>query len=364
MANPVQLRVVFASDDARKLRLISGIPASVEQLVNEIKTAFGLVQHFRNEYVNLMSTSEIKDKDTLKVVFYSSEETTSIPVALLPCSTSTPRTSTSTSHSSVSPSSCSALNEDPCTSDHSFGSADTIILDPAPESRSSSWPPIFIVPRFSYFAEIQLERANAEFRANGTHLIPPPKLRMDILEGMAEQIFKYTPYPSDSQIEEAAQVLVHTYPCLKQRGARAGHEGWKLYLKTKVANYRRKLCKIGHPEVSVNSLKNKRKGQEKAASNIKKARKAEVNFLPSFPCGETKESLEIERVAILSEVKKRHNDAVVKEKMAKTFAYRRQEVVQGSPLISEMVNKWPALFTVSEVSITDDILRTAAFQNC
>lgn len=71
----------------------------------------------------------------------------------------------------------------------------------------------------------------------------------------------------------------------------------------------------GHPEVTVNSLKNKRKGQEKAAANIKKTRKAEVNFLPYFPCGETRESLENERVALLTVVKKRHNEAVVREKM-------------------------------------------------
>ncbi len=116
------------------------------------------------------------------------------------------------------------------------------------------WPSLFIVPNFSYFAEIQLQRANAEFRANGTLLTLPPKLRMDIPEVMAEQIFKYTAYPSDSQIEEAAEVLVHVYPCLRERGTCAGHERWKQYLKTKVANFRTKLCKIGHPEVSLNSL--------------------------------------------------------------------------------------------------------------
>ncbi len=110
------------------------------------------------------------------------------------------------------------------------------------------------------------------------------------------------------------------------------------------------------------------RGQEKAAANIKKTRKAEVNFLLSFPCGEARESLENEGAALLTEVKKRHNEAVVKEKMQKTLSYRRQEILQGSPLVSELVNRWPALFTVSEVItdyitvinvITDDILHTA-----
>lgn len=92
MSGPVHLRVVFGGDDARKLSLMS-----VDQLVLEIKAAFGIVQQFRlqykdadfgNEYVNLMSTSEIKDRDTLKVVFFACEETSSsIPETLPPCPT-------------------------------------------------------------------------------------------------------------------------------------------------------------------------------------------------------------------------------------------------------------------------------------
>ncbi|KAI9536412.1 hypothetical protein NQZ68_033671 [Dissostichus eleginoides] len=33
--------------------------------------------------------------------------------------------------------------------------------------------------------------------------------------------------------------------------------------------------------------------------------------------------------------------------MQKTFAYRRQEVVQDAPVVAELVNKWPALFTIN-----------------
>ncbi len=41
--------------------------------------------------------------------------------------------------------------------------------------------------------------------------------------------------------------------------------------------------------------------------------------------------------------------AVIKEKMAKTFAYRRQEVVRDKPMIAEFKNRWPGLFTMPEV---------------
>ncbi len=37
---------------------------------------------------------------------------------------------------------------------------------------------------------------------------------------------------------------------------------------------------------------------------------------------------------------KRHNNAVIKEKMAKTFAYRRQEVVRDKPMIAEFKTRW------------------------
>jgi len=69
-----------------------------------------------------------------------------------------------------------------------------------------------------------------------------------------------------------------------------------------------------------------------------------------------RESLENEHVALLTEVKKRNNEAVLKEKMQRTFSYRRQEVVQDAPVISDLLNRWPALFTVSEVSTGIDVL--------
>lgn len=362
MACPVSLRIFFNEDDARKITLTSGLPNSVEDLVSEIKTIFGLSQQFRlqyrdadfgNEYVNLVAISDIQDKATLKVVFLSCDENSShIPVSTPPCSTSTPvHLSTSSCSPGTSGNPDSSPSQCSFSSDHSISSADPFILDPVPQPTKTSWPSLFIVPRFSYCAEVQLEAANAEFRAHGTLLNPPPKLRMDILEGMAEEIFKYTAYPNDSQIEEAAEVLVQKHPCLRQRGSHAGYEGWKLYLKTKIANFHTKLSKIGLAEVTVNCLKNKRKGQDKAAANIKKTKKAEVNFFPSLPSGETTDSLEKERVALLTEVKKRNNEAVIKQKLQKTFSYRRKEVVQDVPAVYDFVSRWPALFTVIEVSV-------------
>ncbi|KAI9535175.1 hypothetical protein NQZ68_007266 [Dissostichus eleginoides] len=111
------------------------------------------------------------------------------------------------------------------------------------------------------------------------------------------------------------------------------------------------LNRAGHPEVAINSLKNKRSGQQTPAANIKKPRKGDVHFCPNIPSGETRDGLEVERVALLTEVKKKKKDeAVIKEKMQRTFSLRRQEILQ-EPKIPEFLNKWPALFDVSEINL-------------
>ncbi|KAJ4936521.1 hypothetical protein JOQ06_001111 [Pogonophryne albipinna] len=103
--------------------------------------------------------------------------------------------------------------------------------------------------------------------------------------------------------------------------------------------------RAGHPEVAINSLKNKRSGQQTPAANIRKPRKGDVHFCPNIPSGETRDGLEVERVALLTE-----DEAVIKEKIQRTFSLGRQEILQ-EPKIPEFLNKWPALFDVSEINL-------------
>ncbi|XP_030590513.1 uncharacterized protein LOC115783701 [Archocentrus centrarchus] len=61
--------------------------------------------------------------------------------------------------------------------------------------------------------------------------------------------------------------------------------------------------------------------------------------------------MEAERVALLTEVKKKKKDeAEIKRMMQHTFSIRRQEVLQ-EPAIPEFQNRWPALFDVSEINL-------------
>ena len=133
----------------------------------------------------------------------------------------------------------------------------------------SFWPRI-VVPKFTFEAEFELEQKNAELETNGTCFNPGPKLKSVILDGLAQKIMKYTKYPKDYHCEEVAAALTRALPCLGHLGTRTGFWGWKQSLKYDVQNLQStKLGRLGHPETRVNCLKHKRKGQDKAASNIK-----------------------------------------------------------------------------------------------
>lgn len=251
MAGRVTFRVIFGGeDDARKLTIESGIPSTVEDLELEIKTFFQVTEQFRLQYkdkdledqfMNLLSTSDLEDKGTLKVVYIPCATTSSAPLTKDTCSTipGTPSNAAPSTTVLGTPSIASSSSQEPNDSD-SFSSNDTILLS-SPETRSCPWPEPFVVPRFSSCARLMLETGSAEFNAHGTLLSPTPKVRSDILEGLAEEIMKYTAYPNDEQFGEVAKALMQSHPCLLEKGTRTGYCSWKHYLKVKMMNFRTKL---------------------------------------------------------------------------------------------------------------------------
>ncbi|XP_041664379.1 uncharacterized protein LOC121523526 [Cheilinus undulatus] len=171
----------------------------------------------------------------------------------------------------------------------------------------------------------------------------------DILEKVAEEIYKYKGYPTDADFSDVAEALIRKHPCLSEPGSYNGCYGWKQRLKTKMGNYRTQLRLIGCSELLANSLKSKAPGDALPAKNIKRPRRGEANHIPDLPTGETPDKLEDERLSLLSEVRKRNNHAVIKDKMDKTFSLRRQEIVGKETGVEELKARWPALFTVDEI---------------
>ncbi|XP_025757774.1 uncharacterized protein LOC102076552 isoform X2 [Oreochromis niloticus] len=133
-------------------------------------------------------------------------------------------------------------------------------------------------------------------------------------------------------------------------------------LKYKMANYRTKMRNIGCPEVTINALKNKSSDDCLPAKNVKKPKKAEVNFCLLHPAGETDDSLENIRVELLTDVRRRNSASDVRQKMSRTFSYRRQEVVQGSPTAGEFKARWPALFQINEAESDVKVKREAVLR--
>ena len=66
--------------------------------------------------------------------------------------------------------------------------------------------------------------------------------------------------------------------------------------------------------------------------------------------GETPDKLENKRLLFLSEVMKRNSCALIKDKMAKTFSLRRHEIVEKELWVEDLKVRWPALFSMDEVS--------------
>lgn len=327
---PAKLLVILNSDDTRKLILPDGIPETIEQLLNEVRKVCELNGNFRLQYqdrdfgdalVNLTSTAELEDLTTVKVIPITDDCSEGFNIT--------------------------ASNESVCTQ-----SDDTELLS-SPSStvstRTQLWPRVFPIPTFSYETELQLETGNAVHRSNMTRLSMSSKLKSDILEKVAEEMFQYKAYPTDADFSDVAEALIKKHPCLSETGSFNGCYGWKQRLKTKMGNYRTQLKGIGCSELLVNSFKSKAPGDALPAKNVKKPKRGEANHIPDIRTGETSDKLENERLSLLSEVKKRNNRTVIKSKMDKTFSVRRQEIVEKELGVEELKERWPALFSVDEV---------------
>ncbi|XP_026100116.1 uncharacterized protein LOC113070979 [Carassius auratus] len=309
------LRVV-EPDRARKLKL-SSRPASVDALIAVIKEQLEIDLDFSLKYEDpdfdgkLTSLSDIDELPQKAVVHVSFEQDSS----------SVASTETMSSVSS--------------------------------SERGRRWPShIFPIPTFSFDVELRLREGNAEFEKNNKQLQLTRDIKHDILEKLASVMYGYKAYPSDKEIAMVAEALVVKHPCLKEAGSQTGWNGWKNSLKFKMGNYRSKMRRAGCPEITVNAGKRSAMNpdNESSHSNIKRPKRAEVNFLPNFPQGENPSTLEQLRQKIVDEMKKAEkNLPLIKKMMQTTFALRRQTIVKTCPPVKELMELWPALKMESEV---------------
>uniref|UniRef100_A0A3B5BAW7 PB1 domain-containing protein n=1 Tax=Stegastes partitus TaxID=144197 RepID=A0A3B5BAW7_9TELE len=314
------LRVYVATDVAMKL-ILNERPKSVEELKSIMQEKFKprLDGDFSLQYEDpdfdgqlsvLVDIEELPEKGTLKVIRSESD-------------------------------------------DASTASSDTDILPHVPlTQRQKNWPDSFPVPTFSFEVEHVLEESNSAFEMSGKTLKLTRSQKHNILEKMAETMHSFKPYPNDREVGKAAEALITAHPCLRELGSDSGWYGWKVGLKFKMGNYRAKLARSGCAEVSVNTGRRSKNNPESEHPhfNIKRARHSEVNFLPNFPRGENRATLEQMRVQIIQEAEKTERDQLLIEKlMQTTFALRRQDIVKGDLPVRDFLQNWPALRLEAQV---------------
>ncbi|KAL7868610.1 hypothetical protein SRHO_G00099940 [Serrasalmus rhombeus] len=315
----VLLRIILSKDDIRKIHTDSE-PETLDSFHSFLKCKLGLHRDFvvqfqdpdfGNEFCNLTSLSELpEEKATLKVILKQTPES--------------PRTDSTLDTASLSSLSSSSLEDTP--------------------TCRRLWPDPFVTPQFSYDVELKLKRGNEAFQESGTLLNISKDTKSEILDKLAEEMYKYSAYPSREQHDLVAQNLVKKHPCLREPGSVKGWYCWKFSLQFKMGNYRNKLRVSGCSELKVNCRNSGPK------QKLKKAKKAEVSFLPDIPEGKTQNVLEEERAAIVAEMKKKRVDwKKVTDMMASTFSLRRKEIVEQPPLGAEVKARWPALFTDEQI---------------
>lgn len=325
MATPdvIKLRVILDEVNAERLNLLS-CPETVNALILELKNKMNLNYDFRlqfedpefgNALCNLVNIEDLPSKATVKIV-------------------------------RVTDSDLSSTSTD-----------ETVLLSDNTDSpeRLCRWPEVFVVPTFSYEVEFALREGNCAFEKEGKTLRLTRDQKHNILDGMAAEIYRHKAYPSSKQIGKAADTLVSKHPCLKETGSKTGCDGWKNSLRFKMGNYRTKLSRAGIKDVAVNAGKRSSSNPEGTPSraNIKRPRRGEINFLPNYPRGESKDTLETQRLDMVEEFKKTLADRdmiLVHQHMQRTFALRREEIVNSAPPIAELKDRWPALFSEAQVS--------------
>ncbi|KAI7790215.1 hypothetical protein IRJ41_009305 [Triplophysa rosa] len=321
------LHVILADDDIRRVQ-VENLPETVDELKTTLKVKLDLegdivIQfqdpEFNNELCNLTEMSELPtERPRLKVIV---KEQPNIPPFAFSLDDSCSETAIGTSASSACP---------PST------------------SRSRHWPDPFVIPTFSYDIELKLKKGNVTYKIDGSLLAVNAAMKRDILDKVGCAMYKYNAYPTSKQIEDVAKALVGKYPCLREPGSSQGWYCWKFSLAFKMGNLRQKYRIAGCPELTVNQ----KRSADMSTGNktMKKAKRSELNFLPDFPEGKSPDCIESERITLMQEMKKKKRDRkMIDSLMESTFALRRKELVNGEPLVSEIKERWPALFMKKQI---------------
>ena len=310
----MKLRIVFSQEDSR-IWNIQDIPSTIECFKEALRAEYSINGIFRlqyldndfKEFVNLEDMAEVVNLTTIKVVQDATPPETDDAFVGTTCREEVPGNS------------------------------------PLRVNRGV-WPHPFPLPEFDVDIDTYLNKMD------GTTTLVPKDIKSRMLYALASSISKLKPYPTSSEIASVATVLVTKYPNIRDKAGK-GHESWANSISYKMNSYRGELRKLGAKEVALNGKRKSKSNPDglPAAKCIKKARRGEVNFLPDYPALEDNVSLGIHQQWIAAEMEKgRPNEGEISRRMAKTFAMRREEIL-NEPALGTFLERWPAISMPSQV---------------
>ncbi|XP_073247923.1 uncharacterized protein [Porites lutea] len=171
------------------------------------------------------------------------------------------------------------------------------------------------------------------------------KLRKSFVSRIYEHFSRYTLYPTKQQLLEISQVIIKTFPFLKDTSVGTGYDSWFAQLYDKFRNERKGIT--DDPEVILHKRR-KTKGSEVQPVALK-LRRGGINWEPPFPEGEDEVSLKRHKEWLQNECMRRTPDLKrVAERMSLTFPDRRRLMNKNVPL-TEVRAEYPALFDFKQI---------------
>ncbi|XP_068715851.1 uncharacterized protein [Montipora foliosa] len=148
------------------------------------------------------------------------------------------------------------------------------------------------------------------------------------------------------QLTAVAELIVWTYPALKDQSVGTGHDSWFVQLYEKFRNERKHLVKdpevILHKKIKLDLPD----GQRVLPSKL---RGGALNWEPPYPEGEDEASMKRHKEALENEWRRRNPDErKIEQGMILTFPDRRLLMNQQVP-IAEVMGEYPSLFDFSQI---------------
>ncbi|XP_076745707.1 sterile alpha motif domain-containing protein 3-like isoform X2 [Maylandia zebra] len=188
------------------------------------------------------------------------------------------------------------------------------------------------------------------------------KYRNKIIGTLYEMLSQYTMYPTHSDYIQVIKALIVKYPFLRDVHGN-GYDTWHSQLKRKFKAERAPL--ISNEEV--NRVKEKfgrtqkhRTTEESSSSCLKRLKPS----LDSCFVGEDAASVDAHIKVLNDQHKKLHPDtALVKDRMTKTFAWRRREVAEGMCTV-DLLKRYPFLGTSAGLCDEVDLMHPCQDNIC